>query len=101
MAARGKHTTVLSTKGQFILPKAIRDRREWKAGTRLIVEDTPGGVLLKPEAAFQPTAVDAVFGFLGQEGPAKSIEDMNAAVAAEAKRRARDSHQCRRSLPDQ
>jgi len=88
--ARGKHTTVLSTKGQFILPKAIRERRQWSAGTRLIVEDTPDGVLLKPEPVFAPTTMDAVFGCLDYEGPAKSVEDMNAAITAEAKRRARD-----------
>ena len=36
----GKHTTILSTKGQFILPKAIRDQRHWAAGTRLIGSKT-------------------------------------------------------------
>ncbi len=89
-SAGGKHTTVLSTKGQFILPKAIRDQRRWAAGTRVIVEDTPDGVLLKPEPAFAPTAIDAVFGSLNHQGPARSIADMDAAVMAEAKRRARD-----------
>jgi AbrB family looped-hinge helix DNA binding protein len=89
-SAGGKHTTVLSTKGQFILPKAIRDRRHWPAGTRLIVEDTPDGVLLKSAPVFAPTTMDAVFGSLGHEGSARSIEDMNAAIVAEGKRRARD-----------
>jgi AbrB family looped-hinge helix DNA binding protein len=88
--AVGKHTAVLSTKGQFILPKAIRDRRRWSAGTRLIVEETAEGVFLKAEPVFAPTTLDAVFGSLGDEGPVRSLEDMDAAVAAEAKRRARD-----------
>jgi AbrB family looped-hinge helix DNA binding protein len=86
----GKHTTILSTKGQFILPKAIRDQRQWAAGTRLVVEDTPDGVLVKAAPAYAPTTIDAVFGSLRHEGPARSIEDMDAAVMAEAKRRARD-----------
>ena len=30
--------TTISTKGQVILPKAIRDRRLWKPGTKLTVE---------------------------------------------------------------
>ena len=90
VSASGKHTTVLSTKGQFILPKAIRERRQWSAGTRLSVEDTPDGVLLKAEPAFAPTTIDEVFGSLRYEGPAKSIDDMNAAITAEARRRARD-----------
>jgi AbrB family looped-hinge helix DNA binding protein len=88
--AGGKHTTILSTKGQFILPKAIRDRRQWGAGTRLIVEDTPDGVLLKPEPVFPPATIGAVFGSLDYEGPARSVEDMDAAIVGEAKRRARD-----------
>ena len=48
MASAEKLTTTVSTKGQIILPKAIRLKREWDAGTRLTVEETPDGVLLKP-----------------------------------------------------
>jgi AbrB family looped-hinge helix DNA binding protein len=35
--------TKVSTKGQVVLPKAIRDKRRWKAGTLLTVEDRPEG----------------------------------------------------------
>ncbi len=83
-------TTVISTKGQVILPKAIRDQRHWAAGTQLVVEDTPDGVLLKPVPAFPVTDIDAVFGTLQAKGPALSIDAMNAAIAKEAARRARD-----------
>lgn len=83
-------TTVISTKGQVILPKAVRDMRHWPAGTRLMVEDTPEGVLLRPVPVFPEADIDAVFGSLRYSGPALSIEGMNAAVACEAKRRARD-----------
>jgi AbrB family looped-hinge helix DNA binding protein len=82
-------TTVISTKGQVILPKAIRDQRHWTAGTRLTVEDTPEGVLLKATLLFTQTAVSSVFGSLRHKGPAVSLEDMDKAVAKEAKRRAR------------
>ncbi|MEO5755870.1 MAG: AbrB/MazE/SpoVT family DNA-binding domain-containing protein, partial [Mesorhizobium sp.] len=37
MAAAEKLTTIVSTKGQVILPSAIRKRRDWGAGTRLLV----------------------------------------------------------------
>ena len=47
MASPAKLTTTVSTKGQVILPSAIRQRREWAAGTRLVVEETAEGVLLK------------------------------------------------------
>jgi AbrB family looped-hinge helix DNA binding protein len=87
--ARAPLTTVVSTKGQVILPKAIRERRRWPAGTRLTVEDTDAGVVLRPAALFAGASVDSLFGSLGYDGPAKSIAEMDAAVAAEAKRRAR------------
>ena len=83
-------TTVVSTKGQVILPKAVRDRRHWSPGTRLTVEDTADGVVLKASPLFPPTTIEAVFGMLAYKGPPLSIADMNAAVAAVAKRRARD-----------
>jgi len=87
MSAKQKLTTIVSTKGQVILPKAIREQRRWPAGTQLVVEDTPEGVLLKAEPAFAPTRPKDVFGSLPHKGPARSIADMEAGIAAEAKRR--------------
>jgi AbrB family looped-hinge helix DNA binding protein len=81
-------TTVISTKGQVILPKAIRDQRHWAVGTRLTVEDTPEGVLLKATPHFAHTTVESVFGSLRRSGQALSLEDMDEAVIREAKRRA-------------
>ena len=80
-------TTVVSTKGQVILPKAVRDRQKWDAGTRLVVEDRPDGVLLKRERLFPETRLDDVAGSLRYDGPPKTIEEMDAGVLAEAKRR--------------
>lgn len=82
--------TTVSAKGQVVLPKAVRTRRDWPSGTRLIVEETPDGVLLRPAAAFPATQLDAVFGCLAHDGPPLSPAQMDAAVAAEARRRARD-----------
>jgi AbrB family looped-hinge helix DNA binding protein len=87
MPAKQKLTTTVSTKGQVILPKAIREQRHWPAGTELMVEDTPEGVLLTAKPAFAPTRPKDVFGSLPYEGLAKSIADMKAGIAAEAKRR--------------
>ena len=81
--------TVVSTKGQVILPKSIRDRRKWTQGTRLTVEDTPDGVILKAVPLFPQTEIDAVFGSMKHPGPALSLDDMDVAVAREAKSRAR------------
>lgn len=81
-------TTTISTKGQVILPKAIRDQLRWNAGTRLAVEHTADGVLLKPlTTAFVQTRPEDVFGSLSYKGKPKSVEDMEAGIAAEVKRR--------------
>jgi AbrB family looped-hinge helix DNA binding protein len=91
MANIGKLTTTVSTKGQVILPSAIRRRREWVAGTRLLVEETAEGVLLRPVPAFVETRPKDVFASLPHSGKPKTLEEMDAGVLAEARRRhARD-----------
>jgi AbrB family looped-hinge helix DNA binding protein len=92
MAVSSLPTTTVSTKGQVILPKSIRQRRQWGPGTRLIVEDTPDGVLLRRLQLFAPARGEDVFGCLAFTGPAKTLEEMDAAVAAEAERRARNRY---------
>jgi AbrB family looped-hinge helix DNA binding protein len=87
MAAAEPLTTTVSTKGQVILPKAIRERRNWAAGTRLVVEDTPDGVLLKTAPVFPPTRPEDVAGLLAYRGRPKTLEEMDAAITAEIKRR--------------
>ena len=90
MANAEKLTVRLSTKGQLILPKAIRQRRHWDVGTRLLIEDTAEGVLLKAAPIFEAKRSDEVFGSLKASGPPKTLEQMDAGVIAEARRRARD-----------
>ena len=80
-------TTKLSSKGQIILPKTIRDAHAWRAGTEFLVEDTPDGVLLRPRRALPPTHLEDVGGSLKYEGPAKSLDEMEAAIAEELERR--------------
>lgn len=87
MSRAAKITTVISTKGQVILPKRIRDERHWDAGTELVVENTAEGVLLKSAPLFPPTRIEDVFGALRYKGKAKTLAEMDAAVAAEVKRR--------------
>jgi len=93
MVAKTDLKTVVSTKGQVILPKAIRTRRGWGPGTALVVQETEDGVLLTAQPLFTPRRPDEVFGFLKYDGPPKTIAEMDAAIAAEAKRRhARGRH---------
>ena len=78
MADTEKLTTVISTKGQIILPKTIRRHRRWDTGTRLLVEETPEGVLLKAAPVFSRTRPEDVFASLPHSGAPKTIEDMKA-----------------------
>lgn len=85
--------TKMSTKGQVILPKAVRDRLNWPPGTELVVEETPEGVLLRPKKYFKTTRYEDVAGMLRgklPEGRSLSVEEMDAAITAEGRRRARD-----------
>jgi AbrB family looped-hinge helix DNA binding protein len=81
-------TTKLSSKGQIVLPSSIRTARNWRAGIEFLVEETPEGVLLRPLKPFAATRVEDVFGSAGYAGPSKSVEEMNAVIAAEARKRA-------------
>lgn len=90
MAKAASARTRVSTKGQVILPKAIRDKQKWTAGTELTVEETAEGVLLRAAPCFAPTKVEDVAGMLRSRGRINrvvSIEEMNEAVLAEARRR--------------
>jgi AbrB family looped-hinge helix DNA binding protein len=80
-------TTIMSTKGQVILPKAIRDELKWSEGTRLSVERTDEGVLLREAASIPRTKPEEVFGMLKYKGKPKTLKEMDEAVLAEARRR--------------
>ena len=79
MPENSRITTTVSAKGQIVLPKPIRKTRHWKAGTRLLVEDRPDGVLLKAYPHFPETHPKQVFGCLAYKGEAKSTDEMEAA----------------------
>jgi AbrB family looped-hinge helix DNA binding protein len=61
-------TTRLSTKGQVIIPKDIRQAKNWRAGQELEVRLTKDGVLLKPRSPFPETRIEDVAGCLWRPG---------------------------------
>ena len=81
--------TLLSTKGQVVIPKELRDARRWRAGMSLVAELCPQGVLLRPASLqlFTPTSLDAVMGSANYRGPALSPEAIEQALLADIKRR--------------
>ena len=80
-------TTRLSTKGQVILPKTIRDSRAWKPGTEFSVEETGEGILLRPTGRFPQADLAQVAGCLRVRGKSKTQEQMRAVIRREVMRR--------------
>ena len=80
-------TTRLSTKGQIILPKGIRDSRAWGPGTEFEVEETGDGILLRPAAHFPDTHLEEVAGSLRSSRKSKTPAQMRAAIVREVTRR--------------
>ena len=75
----------LSSKGQIVIPKAIRAAHQWEVGQKLELIDTGDGILLRPEKPFPQTSIEAVAGILKYTGKPKSLEDMEAAIKKGAK----------------
>jgi AbrB family looped-hinge helix DNA binding protein len=69
-------TTKLSSKGQIIIPKWLRDAYRWETGLEFVVIDTGEGILLKPSRPFEPTSIEEVAGSLPNTGKSKTIEEM-------------------------
>jgi AbrB family looped-hinge helix DNA binding protein len=83
-------TTVLSSKGQVIIPKPIRDAHHWKPGQRLDVVESGEYILLKPAEPFPVTAIADVAGCLPYKGKPKTLADMEEAIAKGVKETFRD-----------
>ena len=73
-------TTRLSSKGQVIIPKKLRDAYQWLAGQELIAIATDDGILLKPKQPFKETKLAEVAGCLSYEGEAKTVAEMDDAI---------------------
>jgi AbrB family looped-hinge helix DNA binding protein len=78
-------TTILSAKGQVVIPKSLRESRRWRPGTTFIVEEITSGILLKPKRAFQPTHPEDGLGCTGYKGPAIDVQDMDKAIQEDIK----------------
>ena len=78
-------TTKLSSKGQVILPAAIRTANQWKAGVEFAVEDTGDGVMLRPLKPFAATTISEVAGCADYHGKVHTLEEMDKAITAETR----------------
>jgi AbrB family looped-hinge helix DNA binding protein len=80
-------SVALSSKGQFVLPKAIRDRHHWEAGTRLQIIDRGDEVVLKAAEPFPCSVFESLDAESVYTGKPLSLEEMDKAVAVEAGKR--------------
>jgi len=79
--------TKLSSKGQIVLPKTLRDAHKWRPGTEFAIEDAKDGLLLRPLRLFPPTRLEDVIGCLPYKGKPKTLSQMNKAIEAAVKER--------------
>ena len=82
----GGDTTVLSQKGQVVIPKRVRRERGWEPGLRLVVEPTSDGLTLRPLEATRVDVAASLRGVLRYRGPRKSLADMEAGIRTGARR---------------
>lgn len=78
----------ISSKGQLVLPKAVRDAHGLVPGSEVDVESVGETIVLKPtlKRTRKTYTVDEVAGFLKYDGPPVTVEDMNRGIEEEARR---------------
>jgi len=79
--------TRLSTKGQLVIPREIRDRHGWRSGSELVVEDRGSEVVLRSPVDIPETSLEDLVGCTGYSGPRRSLDEMEEAIARGARER--------------
>ena len=77
----------LSTKGQLVVPKEVRLRHGWSEGVELVLEDAGDRVLVRSARRLPETTLEDLVGCAGYRGPARTLEEMEAAIARGARER--------------
>jgi len=78
----------ISSKGQLVLPKAVREAHGLVPGSEVDIENVGDSIVLKPVTRRnrKRLTVDEVAGFLKYDGPPISIRDMDRAIEEEVRR---------------
>jgi len=82
--------SVLSTKGQIVVPKEIRDCEKWEPGTEMAFEAHPGYVIMRKVQtmpAYKTLSLEEVSGVAKYHGPAITLEETNEGIAKAVKER--------------
>jgi len=79
-------TVKMSSKGQIVIPKALRDAHHLHPGVEFVIIEEGNSLRLMPAASIKQTTVDEVGGILHRAGRVPmSDDDMRAALRARAK----------------
>jgi len=79
-------TVKLSSKGQIVIPKAMRDDMHLPPGTEFVISATATGLTLTPTTLFPKVSAREVRGFLAKRGRKLPDEaNINARVKARLK----------------
>ena len=78
-------TVKLSTKGQLVIPQAVRERHGWDADTLLLLEDQPDRIIVRGAPEVPETTLEDLAGCTGYQGPRRSLREMEEAVARGAR----------------
>ena len=77
-------TMRLSSKGQLVIPKTIRDLHNWGSDTELVIIDAGSEVIIKQGKPFPATTLEAPGSPSIYKGKPLSLEEIDIAVADEA-----------------
>jgi AbrB family looped-hinge helix DNA binding protein len=69
-------TFTLSSKGQVVIPKEIRDELHWETGTELELISTPTGLTLRTKTPSGKLNLADLRGILKYDGPPISTEEL-------------------------
>lgn len=79
-------TVKLSSKGQIVIPKAIRESHHFEAGAEFVIVEERNGLRLVPAKSARAATLEQVAGCLYRPGrKAMTDDDMNVAIRARAK----------------
>ena len=80
--------TTLSSKGQIVIPRQIRQNHGWQPGISFAITEKDNTLILQPISIKTTTKLDDVIGCAGYQGKKKSLAQMDSGILEEAKRQA-------------
>jgi AbrB family looped-hinge helix DNA binding protein len=78
-------TTHLSSRGQIVIPKSIREAHNWTSGQEFEIIESGTTLVLRPKKPFPETTLDDVVGCANYDGPRIPTGELSGAHALKLK----------------